>query len=251
MIGPEGLLTLRLATWNLHRGRGRDGRIDPARTLAALLSTPDLARADILSLHEAENEAAPFAGFLDMARLEGETGLRSVHSESAMRFGPGSHGMIGTILLIRPPLVARQAAVLRMAGLYPRAAVLADIGPAVVAATHLSLAQPLRVMQMRAISVALAALPPGPAVLMGDLNEWRPWLGLAFTRVVGGRRFEGPARPTFPAGRPFLPLDRILSNAAGAVADVRAVTSPELVAASDHLPLAATLRLRISAATSG
>jgi endonuclease/exonuclease/phosphatase family metal-dependent hydrolase len=251
MNREEPALTLRLATWNLHRGRGRDGRIDPGRTLSALLQTPELAGADILSLHEAEDEAAPYAGFLDLARLEAETGLRSVHAGADLRHGPASHGVIGTILLLRPPLAAARTVMLRMPGLYPRAAVLADIGPVVLAATHLSLAQPLRILQVRRIVRALAGLPRRPAVLMGDLNEWRPWLGLAFARPVAGRRFAGPPRATFPAARPVLPLDRILCEDPCTLTEVRAVSSPTLVAASDHLPLTATLRLRISAATSG
>jgi endonuclease/exonuclease/phosphatase family metal-dependent hydrolase len=243
MTPGEAPLTLRLATWNLHRGRGRDGRIDPARTLETLLGTPDLAAADVLSLHEAEAEAAPHAGFLDLGRLEAETGLRSVHSAPALRFGPGSHGMIGNLLLVRPPLVCLRAAAVRMPGVYPRTAVLADLGPVAVVATHLSLAQPLRAVQMRRIGRALSEWPRKPAVLIGDLNEWRPWLGLAFAATVARRRFRGPAPATFPAVRPLLPLDRILCDVPGAVADLRAVTSAALVAASDHLPLAATLRL--------
>lgn len=232
----------RIATWNLHRGRGRDGRIDPGRTLATLLATPELAQADILSLHEAEDEAPPYGGFLDLARLEAGTGLRSVHITPDLRPGPSSQGMIGNLLLLRPPLAAAAQAI-RMPGLYPRAAVLADLGALTVVSTHLSLGQPLRADQMRRIGRALAARPGQPVVLVGDLNEWRPWLGLAFARLLAGRRFHGPARATFPAARPLLPLDRILCDLPGAVTDLRAVTSPALVAASDHLPLAATLRL--------
>lgn len=234
---------LHVATWNLHRGRGRDGRIDPARTVDALLRTAELAEADILSLHEAEDEAPPYAGFLDLARFEAETGLRSVHQTPDLRHGPASHGLIGNLLFLRPPLAALRTEALRMAGVYPRTAILADIGPAVLVSTHLALSQPLRAVQMTRIARGLSRFPEKPVVLLGDLNEWRPWLGAAFSRVVAGRRFFGRARPTFPASRPLLPLDRILCDRPGAIADTRAPSSPALVAASDHLPLVARLRL--------
>ena len=82
-----------------------------------------------------------------------------------------------------------------------------------------------------------------PTVLLGDLNEWRPWGGLALSRRIAGRHLTGPARATFPARLPLLPLDRILCDVPGAVAQARAIATPEVRAASDHLPLAARLTL--------
>lgn len=55
-------------------------------------------------------------------------------------------------------------------------------------------------------------------------------------RLVG-TSLRRPARRTYPSKRPLLPLDRILIDAPGLVEDVGALRVPELVMASDHLPL--------------
>ncbi len=243
-------MDLALAVWNLHRGRGADGRIDPARTLAAILSQPDLARADVLALHEADGERPPYPPFLDLAALEAATGLRSVHRTAGLREGAGSHGFRGNILLLRPGIGLAAVEVHALGGVCPRGAVVARLaaGPVIVAA-HLSLAQGFRIAQMRRLRPALAG--QAPVVVIGDLNEWRPWGGLALSRAVTGRALRGEVRATFPAARPVLPLDRILCDRPGALTGVRALRDPALVAASDHLPLVARLSLAPGPATSG
>ncbi len=238
---------LACATWNVHRARGADRRVDPDRILAAIRATRDLACADILTLQEAEGECPPYPGFAALADLPGLTGLRSVHGDPASRWGDASQGFIGTILYLRPPLAATHVAVIDLPGVCPRGAVLAEVSggprPFRVVATHLSLSQPLRIVQMRTLAQHLARRPAMPTVLMGDLNEWRPWGGLAFAPRIAGRRLTGPAPATFPARLPVLPLDRILCDVPGAVTAARPLVTPEVRAASDHLPLAARLTL--------
>lgn len=235
------------ASWNIHRARGADGRVDPGRILAAIRATPDLARADILTLQEAEGECPPYPGFAALADLPAQTGLRSVHGDPETRWGAPSQGFIGTILYLRPPLLATYVAVLDLPGVCPRGAVVAEVQggprPFRVVATHLSLSQALRIVQMRTLAQHLARRQAMVTLLMGDLNEWRPWGGLALSPRVAGRHFIGPARATFPARRPVLPLDRILCDLPGAVTGARAIATPEVRAASDHLPLVATLTL--------
>jgi hypothetical protein len=101
------------------------------------------------------------------------------------------------------------------AGHCHRGAVIADIRKdgckMRVVGTHLSLTQILRIAQMRTLGQHLLRRRPRPTILCGDLNEWRPWGGLAFSRSVLGDRFTGPAPPTFPVRRPILPLDRVLA----------------------------------------
>jgi endonuclease/exonuclease/phosphatase family metal-dependent hydrolase len=118
-----------------------------------------------------------------------------------------------------------------------------DGRPVRIVGTHLSLGQPLRIVQMRTIGQHLFRRVPRQTVLMGDLNEWRPWGGVALSRAVTGRDLRGPVRATFPATRPFLPLDRILSDARGAVTEARALDGAGIRDASDHRPLAARVRL--------
>jgi endonuclease/exonuclease/phosphatase family metal-dependent hydrolase len=238
---------LACATWNIHRTRGADGRVDPDRVLAAILASPTLACADILALQEAEGECPPYAGFPPLAVLPAQTGLRSVHEGEGTRWGAASHGFIGTILYLRPPLLAVHVTVIDLPGVCPRGAVVAEVQggprPFRVVATHLSLSQPLRIVQMRTLAQHLARRPAMATVLMGDLNEWRPWGGLVFSARIAGRRLTGPTRATFPARLPLLSLDRILCDLPGAVTGASAIATPEVRAASDHLPLVATLSL--------
>ncbi|MGC5198882.1 endonuclease/exonuclease/phosphatase family protein, partial [Aphanothece microscopica] len=68
-------------TWNVHRGRGRDGRVDPDRILRTLADDVAPHAPDILALQEADGECPPHAGLLDIAGIEAATGLRSVHDD--------------------------------------------------------------------------------------------------------------------------------------------------------------------------
>lgn len=237
---------LECVTWNIHRAQGGDGRVDPARILRVLAEEVVAHGPDLLTLQEADQACPPHAGLLDLGRIEAETGLRPAQ-DATSRWGPLSHGFLGTVVLLRPEAAVLQQQVIDLPGHCHRGAVVLDLvlrGRRVrVVATHLSLSQPLRAVQMRVIGQVLFRLAPMQTVLLGDLNEWRPWGGLALARPLVGRRFHGPARATFPVGRPLLPLDRILSDVPGAVSDAQVLDGPGIRAASDHRPLRASVRL--------
>lgn len=242
-----GAAVLTCATWNIHRACGADGRFDPDRVLRVIADDARLGGADVLVLQEAEAERRPFAGFPALASLSSRTGLHSVHTVPDRRWGPASQGFLGTLVFLRPPLVAEQVTLVDLPGFYPRGAVLVEVQGAArpfhLLAAHLSLSQPLRVVQMRTLAQLLNRRAALPLVLVGDLNEWRPWGGLALSARVAGRRLLGPVRATFPARAAILPLDRILSDRDGWVRDVLAIRTAAVRAASDHLPLTARLVL--------
>jgi endonuclease/exonuclease/phosphatase family metal-dependent hydrolase len=244
---PPGACRFDCATWNIHRAHAAHGQFDPQHIARLIADDRRLGGADVFSLHEAEGERHPFAGFPALACLYAKTGLRSVHVDDSVRWGPESQGFIGTILMLRAPLIAAKVQVVDLPGHYPRGAVLADVtgGPVPfrVVATHLSLLQALRIVQMRTLAQVLNRLPPLPLLLMGDLNEWRPWGGWALHERVVGRRLHGAACCTFPARLPLLPLDRILCDVPGAVQGTMALRDKVYRTASDHLPLTARLVL--------
>jgi endonuclease/exonuclease/phosphatase family metal-dependent hydrolase len=244
---PTEAARLRCVSWNVHRGRGQDGRVDPVRTGEVLCREVCAGMPDILCLQEADTETPPHRGLLDLARIEAATGLASVHDGPAARWGAESHGFLGVVLFLGPHLGLDDLVLLDLPGHCHRGAVVADIsgagGPVRVVGTHLSLGQPARIAQMRTIGQHLFRRAPRQTILMGDLNEWRPWGGLALSRAVVGLDLRGPARATFPATRALLPLDRILTTAPGAVTEARAIDGPGIRAASDHRPLAAVVRL--------
>lgn len=239
---------LTAVSWNIHRARGRDGRVDPGRIKAVLereVCPPG--SAEILALQEADEERRPHRGILDIAAVEAGTGLRWAHGDPVLRWGVESHGFLGAILFLPPGAEVRHGDLLDLPGHCHRGAVALEValgGKLVrVLTTHLSLGQPLRVAQMRTIGQYLARRPAMQTILLGDLNEWRPWGGLAFRRGLTLLPLEGPARPSFPAGRPVLPLDRILS-APGTVDRLEVLDGPGIRAASDHRPVRARVRLQ-------
>lgn len=235
-------------TWNIHRARGADGRVDPDRIATVLRSEVVAGSApDILSLQEADTDCPPHRGLLDLERIERDTGLRWFHASDRLRWGAESHGFLGTVLFLRPDFEILWSDLIDLPGACHRGAVVAELraeGHRVrILTMHLSLSQPLRMMQMRILGQYLRRRPAMRTILMGDLNEWRPWGGLALSRRWTYLRFHGVARATFPARAPFLPLDRILCDLPGAVRRTRPVVGPGLRIASDHLPLRALVEI--------
>jgi endonuclease/exonuclease/phosphatase family metal-dependent hydrolase len=234
---------LACVSWNIHRGRGRDGVVDPQRAVRALRDEVRPPALHVLVLQEADEESRPHRGFLDLPLVEAATGLRHVHADPAHRWGPDSHGFLGTVVFMHPEAGIDDVALVDLPGRCHRGAVVVDFtlaGRALrIVGTHLSLLQALRLAQMRTLGQHLCRRSERPTVLCGDLNEWRPWGGLALSRRLTGLRLEGPARATFPAGRPLLPLDRILVTPPGRVVSTEVLDGPGIRSASDHRPLAA------------
>ena len=229
---------LRIASWNLHKCVGTDGRFDPHRSIAVIAELD----ADLIALQEADRRFGRRIGLLDTRLLEEKAGLVPLPISDIA----GGHGWHGNAILARPGTRARLRR-LALPGAEPRGAVVADLdltgGPLRIVAAHFGLLPRSRRRQSAAILAALAEAPPMPTVLCGDLNEWNPGersslRGLAplFGAVNGG-----PA--SFPTRMPVLPLDRILAWPQALVSGVEVHDSPLARIASDHLPLTACLHL--------
>lgn len=246
--------SLACVSWNIHRGKGNDGRVDPVRTVDVLLSEVALFGTAILVLQEADEECRPHRGFLDIPRIEAATGLRHAHADRHLRWGQNSHGFLGVILFMAPDIVVEDAVLLDLPGHFHRGAVVIDAAcqgrQFRVIGTHLSLGQFARIAQMRVIGQHLRRRTARQTLLIGDLNEWRPWGGLALSPRLLGQSLYGPARASFPVARPFLPLDRILTTAPGRVEEMRALDGPGIRIASDHRPVAARVILGADAGDS-
>lgn len=230
--------TLRLASYNIHKCVGRDGRFDPDRT-AAVLQELD---ADIIALQEADRRFGDRAGLLDLPALERLTGLVPL----PVNHRPRSHGWHGNLLLSRVGAL-HGIQTIALPGLEPRGAIIADVElpgqqPLRIIATHLGLLRRSRVEQARVLADAVAAGNSTPTLLMGDLNEWR----LDRPRVLTDldQAFDAlPAGvPSFPARRPLLALDRIIGRRLQ-LSPVQVHDTPLARIASDHLPITATARL--------
>ena len=236
---------LSIISWNIHRGRGEDGVVDPARTLDVLTREVAAPPPDLVVLQEADEEALPHRGILDLDAIATRTGLRHLHRPPESRWGPDSHGFLGVVFLAGDGIAVESVTVIDLPGHCHRGAVIADLrkdgAPCRVVGTHLSLTQVLRIAQLRTLGQHLFRRPARPTVLCGDLNEWRPWGGVALSRAVLGDRYTGPAPATFPVRRPLLGLDRVLGAGGAHVRHARALDGPGIRVASDHRPLRAEI----------
>lgn len=221
--------------------------IDAGRTADVLCREVIAEPCDILVLQEADEEQPPHCGILDLAAVEAGTGLQHAHGPRTHRWGDTSHGFLGVVLFTAPGIEVEDVTLLDLPGHCHRGAIIADLrrdGRRLrLIGTHLSLSQVLRIVQMRTLGQHLLRRDPRPTVLCGDLNEWRPWGGAAFSRAVLGERFAGPAPATFPVRRPVLPLDRVLAAGGARVLEAQVLDGAGIRLASDHRPLRARVTL--------
>ena len=228
---------LRLATWNIHGSVGGD-RLHDVERIVRVLREID---ADVVALQE-------------VTPLALEVGvLRQVRDTLGLHIAPlPTHRKrdvdYGNALLSRFPFRKVTSIDLSVSAREPRNAIDARIDvhghELRVVATHLGLKPSERRVQVQRILAQFENAPMGPAVVMGDVNEWyllgRPlrWLHQRFAVT------RAPA--TFPARRPMLKLDRIWAHPARALTALAVHRSPLARIASDHLPLVARFRFQPS-----
>lgn len=225
-------MRLAVATYNVHRCIGGDGRYDPDRTLSVIRELD----ADVIALQELEwRPEAALHVLQDFAR---RTGYTPVAGPTLLR----AAGHYGNAILTR--LVVRRIDRLDLSvpGREARGAIDVELetadGTVRVLATHLGLGAGERRTQMQQILARLSPTP-APTVLMGDLNEWFLWgRPLRWLRAHFGR---APAPASYPARWPLLALDRIWVEPTAVLRDVCAHRSALAQIASDHLPLRAVL----------
>ncbi len=229
-VGTPAALPLRVATWNIHSGVGRDGRYDAARIIAVLREL----RADVIALQEVAS-LAEHGEFLSQVR--GALGM-------SIAAGPTHReGEYGNALLSKHPQTHVTRLDLAWRRTEPRGAIDAtlDIGGRAVriVTTHLGLRPAERRDQVRRLLAAIDAGTSAPLVLMGDVNEWFLWGRPA--RWLHRDFHARPAPATFPSWRPFLSLDRIWVRPVRLLQHLAPHTSKLARVASDHLPLVADL----------
>ena len=115
----EGPGVLRVASYNVHKCVGVDGRFDPGRIGQVIREIAP----DVIALQEADKRFGARHGLLDLARLKEETGLMPVPVESA---NAAAHGWHGNVVLFRQGLV-RDVHQVSLPGLEPRGALVVDI----------------------------------------------------------------------------------------------------------------------------
>ncbi len=233
---------LSVATWNVHGFVGADGRRDPERVVDVLRSFD----ADVIALQEVD--AGPSSQSDAFEALGSALGYTAIAGPTLTR----ADRRFGNLLLSRRSVRCVRQLDLSQPGAEPRGAIdawlaIRDLEVRIVA-THLGLGRHERARQARLLCEALEAgardtKTSDLLVLVGDLNEWRRPLSRTGLQPLVARFRQRSRTRTFPARVPLLALDRVLVDRREARLRLHAVASQAARAASDHLPLCATIEL--------
>lgn len=238
------LTTLRVATYNIHRCRGLDGRTNPARIVDVIRSIEP----DIVALQEVIGAGPYSAGHAE--ELGAQLGMGWV-------MAPTRHlrnALFGNVVLSRLPILHHAQYDLSWKTCEPRCCQRVDIEVGShtlhLYNVHLGTAFLERRYQAGRLSAIVhdRRIEP-PKIVLGDFNEWMR--GLA-TQMLSERlnsidlRAHLRRRRTYPGVFPVLHLDHIYYEGKVEVERVELPRTRLCLMASDHLPLVAELKVQFA-----
>ena len=247
--------TITVASYNMHRAVGLDGRRDPHRVLKVLQEID----ADVVALQEADKRIGGRGSTVPHELIDSHGMYEPVHfgvrhkrplekarkhAERLLKVNTRNIGWHGNAILVKRHIGVLDCAVLDLPTFEPRGAVMAELligdRPLRVVGMHLDLSGLWRRRQMRAILDAIADRPQlMPTVLMGDTNEWRTFAGCL--KDLEPEFHIVPTGPSFHARRPVAALDRIIVHRDLNIEAAGVHMSHNARRASDHLPIWARL----------
>jgi len=227
-----------IATYNIKRGLGMDGRLDLKRTVRVLKALD----ADVICLQEVDvnrartlysNQAKKLADLLGMEYCFG----------AAINYSGG--GAYGNAILSKYEICSNLNH--RLPGQGSKRAmqeVEVDMAGSIISIfnTHMELDMEQRLHQIESFIIPLIANCKGPAALCGDFNEKPDWPGMSVLSSHLQDSFKansGALNCTFPSDEPKARIDYIFLNANCRVIDYSIVKA----LASDHLPVLVTMEL--------
>jgi len=228
---------LRIATYNIHKCRGMDGRTRADRIGSVL----EEVGADVLALQEVlSDQADDLAGRLSFSHAFGETRLHR---------GDG----YGNATLSRWDFKLIRPVDVTIEGREQRAALRTDIrmGHHILHIFNVHLGTAVRERKQQAVRLMDADLLKaidisGPRIVLGDFNEWVHGLvtrSLTAEFHLTDLRVHLKRTRSYPALLPLLHLDHIYFDHHLKVEKAHFHRSRRAMIASDHLPLVADLIL--------
>jgi len=236
------MTTLRVATYNIHRCRGLDGRTSPTRIAEVIRRIAP----DIIALQEVIGAGPHTTGHAEA--LGAQLGMGWV-------MAPTRHlrrALFGNVVLSHLPIVHHVQYDLSWKTCEPRCCQRVDIAVGThtlhLYNVHLGTAYLERRYQAQRLSAIVHDRRIGqPKMVLGDFNEWMR--GLA-TAMLSERlnsidlRAHLRRRRTYPGVFPLLHLDHIYYEGRLEVTKVELPRTRLSLMASDHLPLVAELKVQ-------
>ncbi len=228
---------LTVATYNVHRWTGRNGRRTPDASHAEFVLSE--LGADVIALQEVlrpRDEPGVLEDIADRLGLHVAFAAAREHKR----------GQLGNAILSRWPIQSASTLDISHSRIEKRSALAArftgQMGRFAVIATHLSLVDRTRKRQVGSLMRHPELAVNGPAILMGDMNAWRrcPATRELDEELHMHDNLKWPS--SFPSAKPVLALDRIYARGAH-VAKVWAHDTEASRMASDHLPVIARVSL--------
>ena len=235
----------RIATYNIHKCRGVDGRTRPERIARVL----EEINADIVSLQEVVSRQGSASADHQADYLAGRLGFFGAMGETRRHRG----GAYGNVTLSRWDFKLVRPIDITVAGREERAALRTDIrmGSHILHVFNVHLGTAVRERRQQALRLLdqdlLRSLDiSGPRIVMGDFNEWVH--GLVTRTLVAEFHFHDLRAHlnnvrSYPALLPLLNLDHIYFDHHLRIEKAFFHRSRRSMMASDHLPLVADLAL--------
>jgi endonuclease/exonuclease/phosphatase family metal-dependent hydrolase len=233
--------SLRVATYNVHRCRGLDGRTRPER-IAEVLQGID---ADIIALQEVIGAGPRHGGQAE--ELGAALGMGWVMAPA--RQLRGHH--FGNVVLSRFPVTTHIKYDLSWKTCEPRCCMRVDLDLDGRLLHFYNVHFGTAILERRVQAERLAGIVSdrrvsGPKLVLGDFNEWTrgpasALLGSRLQSIDIAAHLQ--RRWTYPGVLPLVHLDHIYFQGDVEVVKVELVRTRRSLIASDHLPLVASLRI--------
>ena len=215
----------RIASYNIRKARGLDGRRDPGRIIDVLNGL----EADVITLQEADRRLGDRPAAVPKDLISSATDFELV----PLAANDVSLGFHGNAVLVRRGMGVAHYTQINLPGAEPRGAVAVTLEDGLtVVGVHLGLLRSSRRRQLQ--TIAERAGSAESTVVIGDMNEWANRRG--FEALKGRYALHSPGR-SFHAARPIAALDRVALSHDLALKGAGVVEGPLAKQASDHLPI--------------
>jgi endonuclease/exonuclease/phosphatase family metal-dependent hydrolase len=233
---PASHELLRIASYNIHRCVGSDGRRDVKRVAEVIRELG----CDTIGLQEVDSRPGPHSESQQLEYLANATGMQSVAGATIIRHDRD----YGNALLTSRKILDVRRHDLSFKRFEPRGALEVDLEVAGelmrVFVMHLGLLPAERRFQMRIVLKLLREMPMDqPVVVLGDINEWLPISRPL--RWLHGLLGTPPRQRSFPVWAPMFALDRVWVRPRGSLLDFSVHRSALSRKASDHFPVKAVV----------